>query len=287
MNKNLKYLFTLLMATATAGCIKTDLEEQETPASLPEVQNAIASAWGEADPMTMAVGDFLFQETEQRLNSGVDPFYTLQEGISISKLEELETSYQFTYLHQTREYKNGQEGALSTRETTRTVGKGVDLMSMAKTRKPSEISVFADDHHMNLGFEKVYSLLFACEQTPELTKYCRETLKVDSCQITCSNLKTSEAKAPVPEAISKKPNCGGFADCQYTEKSVAFDWQVTFTTGGTVETQRINYSLTVSPDLPFFTRLTNYCNRQLVPIQGTQLLVDTCTHLRNFSNGQP
>lgn len=285
------FLFSALSSAALlSSCINTKLENEDTPASLVEVQDALASAWGEADPLTMTPGDFLFQETEQRINGNPDPFYVLQEGISISKKEDLPTEYKYTYLYQTREYKNGQEGSLSTREDTRSVGKapGAQTLNLPGLQKnPDEILPHALDNQMTLGFERVVGLLFACEQTAELDKYCKESLKVDSCKITCSNLKTSESQVPVPTAIQQQTNCGGFASCQWTEKIVAFDWEIQFKTGGSIETQRVNYSIALSPDLPFFARLTRYCFRQLYPIQGTQLLVDTCTHLRNFTPAQP
>lgn len=281
----------LLLATAgcLASCIKEPVDEADIPATSEEVQSALSEAWGQADPLSMTPNDFLFQETEQKLESNPEPFFVLQEGITISKKEETATDYVYTFLYQNKVYKQGEEGSQSTREDHRSVSKGTPAASVAAKALAftPPIKTFADDYQMTLGFERLYSLAYACVKTDSIDKYCKENLGVDSCDIKCSNLKAEEETVPVPDQMKARPGCGGFADCTYRVKRVKFDWTISLKKGDSVETQRVNYAVALSPDMPFFSRLTEYCFRQLFPVQTQKVLVTTCTKLKDYKKGTP
>ncbi|WP_413613063.1 hypothetical protein [Bdellovibrio sp. HCB-110] len=285
-----KLLLLLAFSVSMVSCIKEPLEEEETPATVAEVQSALSEGWGQADPLTMAADDFLFQETEQKLENNPKPFYVLQEGITISKKEEKETEFLYTFLYQTKVYKQDQEGAQSTREDHRSVGKAdaslaVAQSVLAKTQPMSTLKPLAEDNEMTLGFERLYSLAYACSKSDALDKYCKEQLGVDSCEILCSNLKSTEETRPLPELIQAQPNCGGFANCTYRVKTIQFNWTIALKKGESVEKQKVNYSIALSPDMPFFSRMNEYCYRQLYTVQEQKVLVTTCTKLKNFKKG--
>lgn len=280
-----KSLLLVLLVSTLTSCIKKPLDEEEIPSSVEEIQSTLSEAWGSADPLTMATNDFLFQETEQKLESNPTPFFVLQEGITISKKEELEKEFLYTFLYQNRVIKEGAEGKESTREDHRSVTKADPALAIAKNVSSNELKTMADDYQMTLGFERLYGLAYACVKSDALDKYCKEQLGVDSCDIQCSNLKVSEEMRPVPDLIKAQPNCGNFANCSYRIKKVSFDWTVALTKGESVEKQRVNYSISLSPDMPFFSRVTEYCFRQLYPVQNQKVLVTTCTKLKNFKRG--
>lgn len=285
--KHFLQLFCLsALALSTAiGCIKKPVDEEENPASLEQVQQALSDAWGTADPLTMAPNDFLFQETEQTLENNASPFFVLQEGITISKKEELPDQFLYTFLYQTRVLKEGSESQQSTREDRRSVGKADPSLTEHRIEPFQRLKPFADDYQMSLGFERFYGLAFACAKSEGLDKYCKEELGVDNCEIQCSNLSVSETISPLPQLIKEQPNCGGFENCTYRLKKVAFDWMISLKKGESVEKQRVNYSVSLSPDMPFLSRLTEYCFKQLYPVQNQKVLVTTCTKLRNFKRG--
>lgn len=293
--KNWKnYLVMLLATSSVISCVKQPQEEEEVPTTIDAVQSSLSDAWGHADPLTMTPNDFLFQETEQKLETNPSPFFVLQEGVTVSKKEETDKEWVYTFLYQTKVYKQGQEGAQSTREDHRSVTKKDPALAVTQqARSNAVLKPLADDYQMTLGFERLYNLAYACAKTDSLDKYCKEELKVDSCDITCSNLKVTEQMVPVPDLIKTQPNCGGYASCMYRTKKVAFDWTIALTHNGAVEKQKVNYSVTLSPDMPFLSRMTEYCYRQLVTIpphdnQAEQkVLVTTCTKLRNFKRGTP
>jgi hypothetical protein len=269
-----------------SSCIKTPIDELDKPASIQEVQKALISAWGEADPVTMSTNDFLFQETEQKIDSSQTPIFVLQEGITISKKEELPEEFSYTFLYQNRVIKQGEEGKQSTREDHRSVSKPKQSLKVNTLSEPSaKLRTMADDYQMTLGFERLYGLAYACVKTDSIDKYCKETLGYDSCEIECSNLTTSRETKPVPELIKAQPNCGGYANCSYQLDRVSFDWTISLKKGESVEKQRVNYAVAMSPDMPFLSRLSEYCFRQLYPVQNQKVLVTTCTKLKNFKRG--
>lgn len=284
--KKFRFVLPLLVCmTTVVSCIKKPLDEEANPASIEQVQSALSEGWGSADPLTMAPNDFLFQETEQKIENNQTPFFVLQEGITISKKEELATEFLYTFLYQNRVVKEGAEGKESTREDHRSVGKPDAALAMAKSLQINKLKTFADDYQMSLGFERLYGLAFACVKSDGLDKYCKEELGVDSCEIQCSNLVSTEEVKPVPDLIKAQENCGGFENCTYMVKKVAFDWTIALKKGESVEKQRVNYSISLSPDMPFFSRMTEYCFRQLYPVQNQKVLVTTCTKLKNFKRG--
>lgn len=285
-----KIIVLLALTASMVSCIKEPVEETETPATAQEVYSAVAQGWGNTDPLTMAPNDFLFQETEQTIENNPKPFYVLQEGITISKKEEQTDSWLYTFLYQTKVYKQDQEGAQSTREDHRTVGKANAAVTMAqnalRAAKPyASLKTLAEDNQMSLGFERIYGLAGSCVKSDALDKYCKEDLGMDSCEIQCSNLKTADEVRPLPDMIKAQPNCGGFADCTYHVKTVQFNWTISLKKGESVETQKVNYSIALSPDMPFFSRMNEYCYRQLYTVQDQKVLVTTCTKLKNFKKG--
>ncbi|MGZ3769204.1 MAG: hypothetical protein ACXWRG_06045 [Bdellovibrio sp.] len=282
-----------LTAVSTLSCIKEPKEEANVPATPQEVQTALAKAWGQSDPLTMTPGDFLFQETEQKIESNTDPFFVLQEGITISKKEETSTDFLYTFLYQSKVIKQNQEGTASTREDHRTVSKpsatttpavvnNLNSLEYIKELKLGNVETYADDYQMTLGIERFFGLLSACFKSDSLDQYCKNQLKLESCDIQCSNLKVTEEVTPVPALMKVQPSCGGYANCSINTKKVAFDWTISLKNGQAVEKQKVNYTVSFSPDFPFFARMTEYCYRQLITVQNQKVLVNTCTKLRNY-----
>lgn len=274
----------LLIAGSMLSCIKDPVDEADVPTTATELQKSLSEGWGHTDPLTMQPGDFLFQETEQTVETDPKPFFVLQEGITISKKEETSTDWLYTFLYQNKVIKRDQEGTASTREDHRSISKPSTTTASTAMKSFSEkdLKTFTDDYQMTLGFERLYGLAYACNKTDAIDKYCKEQLKVESCEIQCSNLKVTTEMVPVPDLIKAQTNCGGYANCSFNIKKIAFDWTIALKNGQTVEKQRVNYSVSLSPDLPFFARMTEYCYRQLITVQNQKLLVNTCTKLKNF-----
>ncbi len=302
----------LALAAGLLSCMKQpNMDEDLTPATLQEVQKAMATSWGQTSPLSMKVNDFVYTETDQRLEQQ-DPRVVLQEGITVSKKEETDKEVNYTYLYQIA-VVTGDNAQQSTREDHRCVAKTdagcapsattaptpgsttdpvpavlKDLMALNKKAQAktdsAAVKPLADDYHMSLGFEKFISLAYACEKTDTLDKYCKEEMKVDSCDIKCGNLKTADELVDAPSGMKQQPNCAGLKDCKINLKRVSFDWSLVTKTGTETHTQKVNYSIALSPDLPFLSRVIEYCSRSLYALgnTGNKALVTICNRTKNF-----
>ena len=301
MRSYLKYLLILALTAGSLSCMKQpELEENDTPATLEAVQNSLVDAWGAVSPLTMLKGDFLYQETEQKIDT-MDPKMVLQEGITVSNITETSTEYDYTFLYQSAVI-SGDNASQSTREDHRSVMKNTATSDTGSTlaqndisqaalkvaqlnmRKLSSVKTMADDLQMTLGFERLIMLAHSCKMTDELQKYCKESLKVDSCEIKCSNLSATSEVRPAPDLMKAQPNCGGLPNCQMNVKNVSFDWAILLNTGNVTEKQKVTYTLSMTQDLPFLSRVLDYCSRGLVqiPNSSTKVLVTVCNKLKNF-----
>lgn len=285
----------MLLSVAMVSCIKQpELDETNVPSSVAEVYGSIADAWGESDPLSMKKGDFIYNETTQQIETQ-NPSLVLQEGTTVSNVGSTvakPNEINFTYIYQTRVIKSNGDVLTNSREDHRTFITDEPVVETAKVAAKAllpmggDVQAMADDLQMSLGFENVYGLALACQKTEGLDKYCRETLKVDSCRVECSNLKTADEIHPAPDLIKTRPNCSDLPGCMMRLKKVSFDWAIIMKIGDSTETQKINYSVSLSPDLPFFSRMVQYCSRQLYAINASQkVLVTTCNNLKDFKKG--
>lgn len=288
---NMKRLWTipLLLAflTTAVSCIKTpEMEEEEIPSTITDVQNALAESWGEADPLSMKPNDFLLQQTFRKIETGEERLW-LQEGITISKKEEREKDWLYTYLYQTETLTSDGNTQQSTREDHRQVTKSERSMEVFNRGQAlsRQIKPLADDLQMSLGFERLIGLAYACQLTADQDKICKEALGYDGCEIKCYNLKVTEEMRPAPDLMKAQPHCGGLADCTMRVKTVSFDWAAYYKKGDVTEKQKVNYSISMTQDLPFFSRITDYCYRALASAGTQKALVTVCTRLVNYKGG--
>lgn len=289
LNMNLKKItLMLLLSGSIVSCIKQPEVVDDTPSTAEEVENTVAEAWGDADPLSMKQGDFIYQVTEQTVENNPKPIFSLFEGITIDSKVDRGADYLYTYTYQHATQQGEEESSpQATRQDTRKVGKATSSLATAMTLdQKSDLKPMADDYHLSLGFEKVYGLAYSCIQTEGLTEYCKKSLGADTCELKCANLKVTEMMMPVPEQVKLQANCGGYENCMWRTKMVAFDWILSLKKDGATENKRINYLVTVSPDLPFFARMTSYCYRQVMTLStGQRILVSSCTKLNNYRPG--
>jgi hypothetical protein len=295
-----------LVLSALSCKERAPIDTKNIPASVQEIQTALSESWGLADPLTMAKGDYLYQETTQKIDS-MDPRLTLQEGITISDRKETDSEIDYTYLYQTQ-YWVGNDQKTSTEEDHRAVSKPkststTDTTSSTTTTTPStdpavqavqknfvhtKDATAADaTQHMTLGFEHLVNLAYSCQNSDALTKYCKEELALDSCTVQCANLTVSSEVRPAPALIKSQANCGGLLNCQLNIKNVSFDLNFSQTKNNVVTTTKATYTVALSPDMPFLSRMMDYCVRGMVkaPTSSQYYLATVCTTVQNFIRG--
>lgn len=260
MSKNLKTAGILLsFAVLSTSCMKKEgFENQNGPVvAATAVQSALLNAWGNVDPATIAKGEFVYTEKTQSIE-GMPAKLVMQDAITVSNRKVTTQEIEYTLIHQTNEIIDGQS-KVSTKEETLTI--------------PNTSSAVTTQQ---LGIINLQSLLYACE-------------KAEKWDVTCHNLKVFEQKEPAPELVKKQTNCAGLPNCQITKKYVSFDLvlKTPMANGQTVE-EKVNYKVGISPDVPYLSRMMDFCFKGLVNAGSppAPYLVTICDKVENFKAGQ-
>jgi hypothetical protein len=295
------------------SCIKAEeLNQAEKAVDSTSVFQAVGEAWGPVDPETIKKNDFLYEETTFKVEN--QSFIAQQEGVTVLDSTDFladndpkKPARKLTFAVQRVTYKNQYDtGSASTvqdersfllaspsEQATANSAKLQAYENVVKTslfpleglKARSDIKPFSEG--LELGYERMYMLAQSCFKPDQLNEYCQKELGADSCDIQCTNLKTSEEIRPAPKAMQTLEDCGGLPNCQMRVKAIAFNWIFILKKGNTEERQKVNYNVAISPDLPFFARLVENCARGLGSVPGStqKFLVTSCTQLGKFKPG--
>ncbi|MNJ92702.1 hypothetical protein D3C87_103760 [compost metagenome] len=276
MGLYMKYLLPIAMLFSLTSCLEQpDMSNDDGPqASVSDVQNALSNAWGDNYPTTMEKGEFVFKTRTQKIQD-YTPRLVFQEGVTISEKDRVANKFNYTFLHQTEEITNTGESKLSTTEHHMELDAPSSLMAQdVKTQS------------LSFGVQTILGLMQVCIKSEDLQKECDE-LAADKCDLRCHNLTVTETKVPVPELARQRENCAGVPNCELKMKNVAFDLILEIKKGNATEKQKVRYMTSISRDVPYMSRLMNYCYRGLVQPQGTsqKVLVTVCNDVKDFRPG--
>ncbi|MNL11293.1 hypothetical protein D3C87_1321240 [compost metagenome] len=316
-----RYLLLAALTSAaltTTSCLEKETETQkDKPFAASDVATELLNAWDYSSPSsdpvgTMAVGNFVYYDNTQQLETSAPRVY-LQEGITIVNRtittdpdNAANDLYKYFFAYQTVSY-DGDVATPSTRQQERTASvpkpsptptptpaaldslaalKGADLdvklMALSNSEQNKSLRALEEDLYMQLGYEKIVALPGYCVSSPELEQACQEQLGADTCSRSCSNLQSYTEVVDPPALIKAQPNCGGLANCKMTLKRIKFDSTFTVVKKGATQTQKIIYSIAVSPDLPFLARVYEFCQRGLFNYNSSKILLKNCTVLRDY-----
>lgn len=293
-----KTLLLTLSGLLFTGCVKIpNMDEDEVPTTPDAVVESLSKGWGTTDPLSMKKGNFVLNNTYRTIDNG-EAKLVLEEGVTVFNQIEREKDYLYKFLYQTRYKDNLGNEKLNTTETERVVNKSANALeeiSEAKVLaanpilnllKKNDVSTYAEDYRMTLGFENLVGLAYACELSEDQQKYCTEQLKYDSCEVKCFNLKETTVSTDKPPYIKQIAPCSDPLNCKTTYETISFDWAVYYKKGANTEKQKVNYSITMNKELPFLARVTNYCYRTLVAVESQMVPVKFCNRQENYIEAQ-
>lgn len=105
---------------------------------------------------------------------------------------------------------------------------------------------------------------------------------------TCHNLTVTEVDWRVPPAASQPASCKDVFNCTIKAKKVEFDLIRKYELESDGKPKRIHYTLLLNfKDVPFTSRVLQYCTRSLYDVQGVsqKILADLCYNVNNYSFG--
>ncbi len=283
-----------LLIVATS-CLKppsmSDNNGPEVPAD--DVQKAVLVAWDSADFNSIKLNEFLYVEQDQKIST-LEPKVVYKEASKIIARTVKADTIDYKFLVRSQAMENGSfkpvtsyEDNISAAKTTPSVmappttsaiqGKGlpgsVDELQKSMANGTVGVRSGTGTSHF-LGVLMVQNMLSAC-------------VKSENWDVTCHNLKTSEGVMSPPTGVSGQQDCGGIPNCQIRYKKVAFDLVVNFKDAdtGDARTEKVVYEMTFSPDVPYLSRLTEFCYQGMVPTFSQKVLVKICNRVQNFEPG--
>lgn len=287
----------LVLLLAVTSCLKPpSLSDDNGPVvAADQVQKAILSAWDNADFNSTKLNEFLYIEQDQKISS-LDPKVVYKEASQIISRTEAADSVTYKFLIRSQAMENGNFKPVTSFENDITAEKGSpSVTNTALTPAAAEGKAFpksveelqksmangsvgvrsgAGNNHF-LGVLTIQNMLGAC-------------VKGENWDVTCHNLQVSEGVTSPPTGVSSQQNCGGIPDCQIRFKKVSFDLVVNFKDeeSGNTRTEKVVYDMTISPDVPYLSRLMEFCYQGMVPTATQKVLVKLCNRVQNFEPGQ-
>ncbi|MEK6629036.1 MAG: hypothetical protein AABY53_10460 [Bdellovibrionota bacterium] len=105
---------------------------------------------------------------------------------------------------------------------------------------------------------------------------------------TCHNLVTSEIDYKVPPGAAHQHACLDIYNCFIKAKKIEFDLIRKYDLESDGKPKRIHYTLILTQQTPFLSKVLRYCTRSLYDIPGVpqKILADLCYNVNNYSFGQ-
>lgn len=299
MMKALRTSILFLGLLAGTSCLKrpaldTDNGPQATSA---EVQEAILDAWDNADFNTTRKDEFLYVEQDNRIST-LEPRVVYKEGSEVKvrtvdnanqvvkyKFEiqatEIESSGSFkpiTVIEDNLEVPiTSPTVTVPPRQAQQTAAFPDSVEALQKSMAKGSVGLYSSGPRNHfLALYTIQNMLLAC-------------VKDKDWDVTCHNLEITEGMRAPPIGVASQPDCGGIHNCMIRYKRIAFDLVVNLKNEdtGEVKPEKVNYELVISPDVPYLSRLLDFCYQGMVPTQGQKVLVRMCNKVKNFVQGTP
>lgn len=105
---------------------------------------------------------------------------------------------------------------------------------------------------------------------------------------TCHNLSVVDSDWKVPAVSANQHGCSDPYNCYVKAKRIEFDLLQKYNLDADGKPRRVHYSLVLSQEVPFTSRVLEYCTRALYDIGADQkVLADMCYKVNRYSFGTP
>ena len=258
-------LFTLIAVTS---CLKkTNLNEDDLgPAVDPvEITKTLGAGFGSFSYDEIKPGEFTSVLQSQRIQDSVNQNLQ-QEGITVDSMINDSEKLFLDLIVQKEEYNAGQTSQ-STVKWPLTFKKGsAKQAAMAQTVESASPPVLLFLTFQSLAFGSCYD-----EGTyPE----------------TCHRLSTKDIQYKVPFAAVGQHSCTDPTNCFIPAKKIEFDMVSKYATDKDGKPVRTHYTLVLSPEVPFLSRVLQICSRGIYEMTNDQkILADICYTVNNYAAG--
>lgn len=269
MKKNIYFfIFTLVLVIMTSSCLKKqDLESQDLGPTInsDELQNKMGESIGQLNyadidksEMSTFTASTIFQDSQ------VTKRY--KQELFVKSITNTTDTLTIDFLFNKQDYLNS-ESSLANQPYTMVIDK-TQKMARAERDLQTKDSTKPVPYFMYRAF-----IYFAVQG-------CREN------NVTCHKLKTDTSKLYVPPEIASTKVCPDVNNCFVDLKKIEFDMLDHNILDADGKAYRTHYTFKVSPQLPFLSKVLQYCVRGLADYGGRKVLAEDCMAINNFSYGQ-
>lgn len=274
MKINILLLIIFISFFSMLSCLKKqNLNDEDLgPAINPiEVTKALGQAFGSYDYNEIKKNEFTSLILSQKIQDSVTQNIE-QQGITVENVVNSLDKLTLDLIVEDQIYSNGQ-----TSQTTRKWPIEIKKASAANNTSRSLFHSLSD------------------AQSPMLTFLMFESLAFGSCYNegkypeTCHQLKISDIQFKVPLAAAHQQNCSDLTNCIIPAKKVEFDIVRKYQTDQDGKPKRTHYTVLLSPNVPFLSRVLQLCSRSIYEITNSnqKILADICYSVNNYAAGQP
>lgn len=296
MIRRLSPALLILVLVVATSCLKPPSQSDNNGpvVAADQVQEAVLKGWDNADFNSIQLNEFLYVEQDQKIST-LESKVVYKEATQVIGRTENADTIDYKFLIRSQAMENGSfkpvtayENDISMPKTSPSMTEPPPATAGQKAAFPDSVATLQEsmangsvglrsgsgNNHF-LGVLTVQNMLSAC-------------VRSENWDVTCHNLKTSEGVMLPPATVASRENCGGIPGCQIRFKKVAFDLVVNFTeeNTNTVRSEKVIYEMTFSPDVPYLSRLMEFCYQGMVPTATQKVLVKICNKVQNFEVGQ-
>lgn len=278
-------LTAVFVALGLWSCMKTpDLTQNDGPTAAPQdVQAAIMNAWGNPDPTTIAPKEFSYVEKDLAIAS-FPPRVNFQQGTTVVSATASPGEINYKMLFQIAQISDSNQTQQSTSEDTICV----DTDNTGACEAPPKAAALITDPIKQLSLGNIHVMDTQIPLAPTLVgSLLGVCLKGANWDVSCHNLSVTETVEAAPPQVAAQTNCAGLTNCQWKKKVVSFDLIVDSSdpaSGASIHS-KANYTLKISDDVPYLSRLTDLCYQGISSSNGQQVPVRMCQTIKNFIRG--
>jgi hypothetical protein len=277
MNKLIKKIALVSIFTAIlfgASCLKKqNLEEDNLSIPIPgeQIAAAISEGYGPINYNDMKPNEVSSLVLTQAIQDS-SPQTLEQQDVTIQSINNTATQLELNVIATTTKY-SGAQTSQSTRAWNRIFKK---YSGFALSMNPEAQAQALEANEPMYMFQIIQNLaLGSCYDEGSYPE-------------TCHNLAVTDLNYKVPTAAAYQHACADIHNCYVKAKRVEFDLIRKYELESDGKPKRIHYTLILSKEVPFSSKVLRYCTRSLydIPNVPQKVLADLCYNVNNYTFGR-
>lgn len=252
----LRAAFTIAALIFIAGCSKDEEASSDIPATPEDIMDAQDKALGDADPLQIKAGQFVYILKTQELHSSQEPIENLIEetAITVTEREEFGDYFDVTVIKEIVDYVQPDKPHYKFKNIY-----SIDYPAPFETDFAPKAS---KEHLMKQMSDKVKAL--AGEDEAEVNYY---------------NLKVEKVKMSPPSKVLEHHPCAEGADCRINVTKLFFDVIVSIPGE---DPQRNQFELWASSEVPYFATILKSCVMTVIKVDTALPLIRQCESVYDY-----